>query len=214
MRRYSEGSRKLIGKGEIMDEPSNSKGVAIPMGIVQGIPQSESLPTFVAKKWQFALQQYERDEVTYYSIRDWIAGLTGSSAEKARVIWKDYKRRNEGGVVSTTGPYAAQDGRTYETEFTSDEGLYKLAVTLRASKNRPALKAIKDFLARAGVFADEVRRDPEAAAEKLAIGRRNQYLRQGKSEDWIATREQSVVTRKQFVASINALVQNKETFSR
>ena len=43
--------------------------------------------------------------------------------------------------------------------YTNDEGLYKIAMWLRVNSNRASLKAIKDFLAKAGVFVDEARRD-------------------------------------------------------
>ena len=72
----------------------------------------------------------------FYSIRDWIAGITDSSPDKARVIWKDFKRTHEnaGGVVLHALPYLASDGKPYETEFTDDEGLYKVAMGLGVSK--------------------------------------------------------------------------------
>lgn len=96
--------------------------------------------------------------------------------------------------------------------FTNDEGLYKLAMWMRVKPNRTALGAIKDFLAKAGVFTDEARRDPEIASERLAIARRTKALRDGKPEDWVATRELGVITRKQFVSSIFNLVQDKKAF--
>lgn len=186
-----------------------------PIGMGEGISSSESLPTHVAKQWGFPLQRVEREGTVFYSIRDWIAGITGASPEKARIIWKDFKRshKDAGGAVLHALPYKASDGKPYETEFTNDEGLYKIAVTLYVSKNRPALRAIKDYLAKAGVFVDEARRDPEAASEKLAIARRNQAVRRGRDEEWVSTREAGVIPRKQFVARIYALVRNKEAFS-
>ena len=122
--------------------------------------------------------------------------------------------KTPGGVVLHALPYLASDGKPYETEFTDDEGLYKVAMGLGVSKNRPALRAIKDYLAKAGVFVDEARRDPETASERLAIARRNQAVRAGKSEGWIADREMSVITRKQFVARVHSLTEDKATFGR
>ena len=187
-----------------------------PTEMAEGISLSESLPMYVARRWGFQIQWHERDEAVFYSIRDWIAGITDSSPDKARVIWKDFKRTHEnaGGVVLHALPYLASDGKPYETEFTDDEGLYKVAMGLGVSKNRPALRAIKDYLAKAGVFVDEARRDPETASERLAIARRNQAVRAGKSEGWIADREMSVITRKQFVARVHSLTEDKATFGR
>ena len=203
-------SSSLMAKESMMSDRS-----LIPADGVEGIPASESLPAFVARRWGFSLQSHEKDGATLYSIRDWISGLTNSEADKARDIWKRFRYREgeaEGGVVSSPGPYVAQDNRTYVSDFTNDEGLYRVAMSLRVSKNRPALRPIKDYLARAGVFVDEARRDPERASEQLAITRRNQALASGKSEEWVSAREESVVTRKQFVANIYALVKNKQSF--
>ncbi len=185
-----------------------------PFGMEQGIASSESLPMYVAKRWSFPIQWHEREGAVFYSIRDWIAGITDSSTDKARIIWKNFKSKHEnaGGVISVALPYIASDGKPYETEFTDDEGLYKVAMGMGVSKNRPALRAIKDYLSKAGVFVDEARRDPETASERLGIARRNQAIRAGKSEEWIATREIGVTTRKQFVARIHALVQDKKAF--
>ena len=41
-------------------------------------------------------------------------------------------------------------------DFTTDEGLYKLTIMLKVTRARPALKAIKNFLAKAGVFVQVV----------------------------------------------------------
>ena len=72
------------------------------------IQPSESLPEFVSRRWNFPLQQHERDDTKYYNIRDWIAGITDSTPGKARVAWKDFKRlhENAGGVVSLASPTA------------------------------------------------------------------------------------------------------------
>ena len=198
---------------KIRSRPMSHDDTTLVLGM-DDIQPSESLPEFISRRWNFPLQQHERDDTKYYSIRDWIVGITDSTPDKARVVWKDFKRlhENAGGVVSLALPYLASDGKPYETDFTDDEGLYKIAVGLRVSKNRPALRAIKDFLAKAGVFVDEARRDPERASEQLGIARRNQALSSGKSEEWIATRETGVVTRKQFTSAIHSLVQDKKRF--
>jgi hypothetical protein len=183
----------------------------LPLDGPENIPSSESLPIFVAKKWGFPLQFHEVDDTTLYSIKDWLAGLTGSN--QASHMWANYRERHpEHPLPSREMVYIAENGQAFTLAFTTDEGLYKLAMTLRITRNRPALRAIKDFLARAGVFVDEARRDPETAAEKLALIHRRQAIRRGKSEEWIATREEGKVTRKQFVRRIYALVRDKRVF--
>lgn len=177
----------------------------------EGILPSESLPTYVARHWEFQLQSHEVEDVTYYSIRDWIEGLTGS--RRASHAWENYRDKyKEDAPLAKGMPYVLSNGRTIQMDFTSDEGLYKLTIHLKITRNRPALKAIKDYLAKAGVFVDDARRDPERASEQLAISRRNQALRAGKSEEWIGTREQGVITRKQFTSAIHRLVEDKKRF--
>lgn len=185
-----------------------------PIGMGEGISSSDSLPMHVAKQWRFPLQWEEVEGTTVYCIKDWIVGLTGAKGMTAnQMVWKwKYRIGKEDKTPIHLLPYKGPGGRTYPMQFTTDEGLYKIAESLRVTKGRTALRAIKNFLAKAGVFVDEARRDPEAASEKLAIARRNQALRSGKSEEWIATREQGVTTRKQFVARIHALVQDKKAF--
>jgi hypothetical protein len=73
-------------------------------------------------------------------------------------------------------PYVASNGKTYQMDFTDDKGLYLIAQHLRVTKERPVLSEIKHFLARAGVFADKARRDPEgAAAEFQRVADENEY---------------------------------------
>lgn len=179
---------------------------------------SESLPIIVAKKWEFTLQHQEVDGIEFYCIKDWIAGLTGAKGLRANHIWWNYRTRHlkERPLSIRVLPYhgRGRDGVeiTYDMDFTNDEGLYKLAMYLPVTKERPSLRAIKEFLAKAGVFVDEARRDPEGAAERLTTARRMQALRVGKSEEWVATREEGVITRKQFVSQIYALAQDKKRF--
>jgi transcriptional regulator with XRE-family HTH domain len=183
----------------------------VPIHGNETLDPSISIPLHVARLWGFPLQYHVVEGQEYFSIKDWIAGLTGS--HRASHMWENYRDRHKGDVPPSRGmPYVASNGQVFTLDFTTDEGLYKITLALRATSARPALKAIKDFLAKAGVFVDEARRDPEGAAERLAIARRQQALRAGKSEEWIATREEGVITRKQFVSQIYALVQNKKQF--
>ena len=91
---------------------------------------------------------------TFYSIKDWIAGLTGATSIKAGKIWRDYQARSGDGasVVSNALSYRTTDGRILQMDFTNAEGLYKFASTLRVTEQRTALRAIKDFLAKAGYW--------------------------------------------------------------
>lgn len=216
-RRYIHGNR-LMKEYVNMEKSVNSHNpvnkALVPLSDKVDISPSESLPMYVAKQWGFPLEHQEVDGLDFYCIKDWIAGLTGDRDLRANHIWWNYKKahKNEGGILSRERVYHGTLGKTYPMDFTNDEGLYKLAMWLRVTQRRTALKAIKTFLAKAGVFVDEARRDPESAAEKLAIERRTRALRDGKSEDWIVTRELGVVTRKQFVARIYGLIRDKTAF--
>jgi transcriptional regulator with XRE-family HTH domain len=215
-KRYIHGSRMkvIIGSDKQMEQLANPRDIMSPIGIGESIPSSESLPMYIAKKWGFPLEHQEVDETDLYCIKDWIAGLTGDQDRRANHIWWNFKKAhiNEGGILSRERVYHGTSGKTYPMDFTNDEGLYKLAMWLRVTQRRTALKAIKTFLAKAGVFVDEARRDPETASEKLAIDRRSKALQSGKTEDWIATRELGVITRKLFVSRIYDLVQDKKAF--
>jgi hypothetical protein len=169
------------------------------------------LPLHVARLWGVPLRYHVVEGQEYFSIKDGMAGLTGS--HRAGHLWENYRDRHKEDVRPYQGMvYVATNGQKFTLDFTTDEGLYQLTVAPRVTSARPALKAIKDLLVKAGVFVDEARRDPERAAERLAIVRRTQALRAGKSEEWIASREEGVMTRKQFVSQIYALVQNKKRF--
>src|SRR5262249_22644758 len=104
-------------------------------------------------------------------------GLTG--VEEVRKLWFDMKRRCNFAQMSDSMrqlPYIARDGKTYQIDFTDDKGLYLIAQHLRVTKERPVLSEIKHFLARAGVFADKARRDPEAAAAEFQrVANENEY---------------------------------------
>ena len=199
-RRYTKTQEVAMARSSIM-----------PFSGPDALDPSIPLPLHVARLWGFRLQYHVVDEEEYFNIKDWLTGLTGS--RQASHMWANYRARHKGETLSSREmPYITSNGRTYTLDFTTDEGLYKLTLLLRVTSDRPALTAIKDFLAKAGVFVDAARRDPEGAAEQLGIARRAQALRTGKSEEWIATREEGVITRKEFVAQIYALVQDKDRF--
>ena len=199
-RRYTKTQEAAMGRNSIM-----------PFSGADALDPSIPLPLHVARLWGFPLQYHVVDGGEYFNIKDWIAGLTGS--RQASHMWANYRARHkEDPLPSREMVYVAANGQTFTLDFTTDEGLYKITVRLLVRHDRPVLKAIKDFLAKAGVFVDQARRDPEGAAEQLGITRRAQALRAGKPEEWIATREEGVITRKEFVAQIYALVQDTSRF--
>jgi hypothetical protein len=166
------------------------------------------LPLYVAEGWKFSLAHINTDDEILYAVRDWIAGLTGSPDPGA--VWRTMKSKI---VISTHElPYTAKDGKNYQMDYTDDEGLYKIAAYMRVTKARHLLRAIKDYLAQAGVLVDEAITNPEEFEEKIAAFRHKKYERIGKQEDWIATRELSIITRKEFTTMIFNLLGSDAPF--
>jgi len=133
-----------------------------------GNQDARPLPLIVAAKWGFPPAYVEAEGDIFYAVQDWIRGLTGT--EDIRKIWS-FMQRNESlfQMSSSTRPlpYVASDGKTYQRDFIHDKGLYLIAQNLRSTKSRPALAAIKQFLAEAGAFVDALRHDPKWLSERL-----------------------------------------------
>jgi hypothetical protein len=175
------------------------------------------LPQLVAQKWNFQLAQHRKEDQVFYAIQDWIRGLTGEeNGSKISRMWVDLRQKNpvfETFVSIESLPYKASDGKTYFRDHTIDKGLYMIAQTLRVTKARPALAAIKKFLAEAGAFVDEVRRDPNtvllsgALTPEQAIDAAIQvYRAQGKPDNWIRARLEGKIKRNLFTAALTAAV--------
>ena len=118
-------------------------------------------------------------------------------------------------MVSTQQlPYKAKDNKTYQLDFTTDEGLYLIAQYLRVTAARPQLAEIQQFLAAAGVFVDEIRREPEQLLEALANDNPDAalnaaveaYKRKGKSMAWINARISGKMSRVKFTSALKAAV--------
>jgi hypothetical protein len=144
-------------------------------------------------------------------VQDWIKGLTG---EEARKKWA--KMQGSMPQLSTSSrqfPYTSTNGKTYQMDFVTDKGLYLIAQYLRVKKKRPVLDEIRKFLAAAGAFVDEVRRDASkvvlsgAVTPDQAIDAAIQaYHAQGKSDMWIRSRMEGKIKRQQFTHALSAAV--------
>jgi hypothetical protein len=175
------------------------------------------LPLIVAEQWDFPLQIHHRDGEIWYSIQDWIRGLIDT--DEARKIWNDLQRRETVEMSDSIRqlPYLASDGKTYQVDFTNDIGLYLVAQSLRATKARPQLSEIKDYLAKAGAFTDLVRREPETVVTSGAIepddaidAAIEEYRRRGKSDAWINARLNGKIKRKMFTSALNAAISDMQ----
>ena len=117
-------------------------------------------------------------------------------------------------------PYITRNSKTYQREYTTDGNLYLIAQHLRVTRARPVLNEIREFLSKAGVLVDEMRRDedlivfsskmtPEqmfAAKERAEEAIRNAYRREGKSETWIEARMHSRIKRNRFTAALTQAI--------
>lgn len=161
------------------------------------------LPLIVAAIWRFSLQH--DDTAEQFAVNDWIVGLTGATAVKASEMWRQMDKAQTR-ISVTSLPYVAGDGKTYQRDYTDDKGLYAIAAHLRATADRPALAQIKQYLAMAGAFTDELRRAPERgidAAEQV-------YKRRGKDDAWIQARIEGRFARQHFTAALGAALGNPQ----
>jgi hypothetical protein len=149
------------------------------------LEDARPLPIIVAEKWSFKIAHLVLDETYLYSIQDWIKGLT--QVKSARSIWADIKRRSDLPELLASIqqlPYTATNGKSYMMDFTTDKGLYLITQHLRAKSNRPVLTSVRKYLAEAGVFVDEIRRNPEAASAELEQMAYNREYRKLIEEDF------------------------------
>ncbi|MBC8098229.1 MAG: hypothetical protein H7Y11_02195 [Armatimonadetes bacterium] len=170
------------------------------------------LPLLVAKRWDFPLAATQTDDGMYYAVQDWINGLTGK--DEARKLWaKMVKMMPQLSTSSRQLPYLATNGKIYQLAFVTDKGLYLIAQYLRVTKARPVLDEIKRYLAAAGVFADEVRRDANTIVSSGALtpdqaidAAIQAYRAQGKDDNWIRARLEGKIKRNDFTAALTAAV--------
>ncbi|WP_207678862.1 hypothetical protein [Desulfonema magnum] len=104
-------------------------------------------------------------------------------------------------------PHAAPNKRVYQKDHTDDHGLYLIAQNLRVTKTRHALREIKEYLAKAGVFVDNLRTNKDGARKKLRgeLNLENPagamedavsgYRKKRCSDEWINTRLKGVGNR-------------------
>lgn len=130
------------------------------------ITDARPLPLLVAEKWQFSLQHHVVDDVYYFAAIDWVGGMTGKRTAARSTYAKLKKSLGDELLISIQQlNYKATDGKTYQLDFLTEDGLYTLTQSMRSTKNAPAVAEIKSYLVDAGVLVDKMRRDPAAAAQ-------------------------------------------------
>lgn len=159
----------------------------------------------------------------FYSVVDMVATLLDSEYDHARKYWKVLKQRLKAeGSRLVLEKYQlklpAADGRMRLTDVVNTEQALRLIQSIPSPKVEP----MKLWLAQVGAERLEEARDPEAvdlhrqllsgepdtalARQRRKERRLERYRDIGRDEDWIATRELSIITRKQFINVIHALL--------
>jgi hypothetical protein len=173
------------------------------------------LPLIVAKRWNFPLAHVQTENGSFYAVQDWMRGLSGE--ENTSNVWSMFKKTDMGrqtvnSIVSL--PYKAKDGKTYKRDHTNDKGLYLIAQYMRVKNDRPVLDEIRRFLAAAGAFVDEARRNPAKLVEgvtnpdKLLDAFIEYHRKRGKDDRWIQMRIESKIRRNQFTAALSDFVRD------
>lgn len=171
------------------------------------------LPLIVATRWNFPLAHAKTENGMVYAVQDWMRGLSGE--EDTRNIWSMFKKTDAGKQTLTSIvrlPYKASDGKTYKRDYINDKGLYLIAQYMRVKKDRPMLDEVRRFLASAGAFVDEVRREPDKMLnsvkdpDKLLDAFIDYHRKRGKDDSWIRMRFESKIKRNLFTAALNEYV--------
>jgi hypothetical protein len=177
--------------------------------ITQG-DDDRPLPLIVAERWGFRLTYVLEDGIYWYSITDWIGGLSETTIPGD--IWRKMRKKPDMASIQDilrTYPYG-----TSKSQFTTDKGLYRITIGMIITKYRPNLAEIRDYLAKAGAFVDVMRRDPQlrakigatAGADEVIDATIERYQKGGKEANWIQARLEGIVTRKQFTSALRAAV--------
>ncbi len=174
------------------------------------------LPEIIIQSLGGKMDFIEIDGKKYYAIRDWVYEIKGSVSKRRGIPWDDLKSK-----IDEQGDFRVSDivrylpietpGGTFEIEFTDAEGLY--AITQRMADRSATVRQVKDYLAKAGVFVDDLRTEPEQRDELMerliaenperameAIVAR--YRAQGKSDLWIERRIVGMQKRNKFTSAL------------
>lgn len=133
---------------------------------------TEPLPIQAANHWGFPLGILTYDGKLHYRVLDWLTGLVSANYAK-QAVW-DMRRPGSffsdclDGIHTVTE--SAPRHKPVEVEYVTDVVLYR--ITIRAQdevkgKKREHVAAIHRYLAGAGAFADEARRNPLKVAGEL-----------------------------------------------
>ncbi len=145
-----------------------------------------------------------------YRIHDWVYVLAEANTDDRREPWYELKRKLVEQVVVYPVEFETIDekdrvnGGVHQTDYCEEKLLYYITQYMRLTER---VKAVKKYLADAGVFVDSIRRNPEVGFEAT----RDAYRMKGKDEVWIQTRIEGIVNRHRFTDVVKKAV--RETVS-
>ena len=126
------------------------------------ILEEDWLPLRAAEKFDFDLPYIVgNDTRVYFRLLSWLTGCVGDSAGK---LIRNMRQKGTFGNAPFQKshlivPEKDSVGRDQDFEYVTDELLYRITEDLRATKDRPVVSQIKDYLAKSGAFVDKVRRE-------------------------------------------------------
>lgn len=135
----------------------------------------------------------EKEQEYYFSIADIVQVLTESTDVKQyikRMRARDPELNLRWGTICTPTRMKAADGKYYQTQAATLEGVFRVIQSIPSKKAEP----LKQWLAEIGKQRIDQMIDPELTFQ-MAI---EDYRRQGYSDKWIENRMKSIRTRNEL----------------
>ncbi len=126
------------------------------------------LPELIIKQLNGTMESTDTvDGKRLYCIQDWVFYVSGSQARDRSSAWRNLKRElTSKRIKYSSTPIPRPTSRGFQSvEFTDAQGLYQ--ITQRMSDQSETVIWVKKYLAKAGVFVDEARINPEEAITEL-----------------------------------------------
>jgi hypothetical protein len=145
---------------------------------------------------------------TLYAIEDWVYTVSGSHTKDRGEPWRELKERMEddhaieGSIIIDRGNFPGPKSTAVKLDACDDYGLYYIFQFIDQGVTNDVIKAVRRYLAAAGVAIDTMRLSPESAID-FGI---SQYQKQGKSDLWIRNRLQGKIAREQFMYALRIAI--------
>ena len=135
----------------------------------------------------------EEEQEYYFSIADIVQVLTDSTDVKQyikRMRARDLELNLRWGTICTPTRMKAADGKYYQTQAATLEGVFRVIQSIPSKKAEP----LKQWLAEIGKQRIDQMIDPELTFQMVV----EDYRRQGYSDKWIENRMKSIRTRNEL----------------